>query len=258
MGLGMMTAAIRDRATTIRVVDGGLTTIQTPTRADYWFGHGYRLDFTPTGAELSALRLRGRRYFGALPGIQKFTIVWENDVPGQAADVRDEKIEETNVLCFHTKDWGLLDPGVFPLKSDEDWRGVERLILEEAEAEHGGFNRWVASCHRAAVADGRAELYGYARDGELIAFVGAHFEGSLGRFVTPYTLVGERGRGLFGVCAQWLFANASRRGVDRLVLEAEPRGYQERIYRRLGAQIVSRMHADVVLATDDGENRARA
>ena len=224
MGLGMVSAAIRDRLTIQRIVDRRITAIETPARPDYWFGHGYRLAFTPTAKDLTELRAHGRRQFGAIPGIEKFTIVWENDVAGQAEDLRHEKIEETNVLVFRTDRRGRREPAVSPIRSDDDWRAVERLMSEEIDTRLGDFTRWVARRHRDAVADGRALFYG--------------------------TLVRERGRGLFGLCLQSLCADAAARGIERIVLEAAPLGYQERMYLRLGAQAVSRVHADIVVARD--------
>ena len=250
MGLGMVSAAIRDRLTIQRIVDRRITAIETPARPDYWFGHGYRLAFTPTAKDLTELRAHGRRQFGAIPGIEKFTIVWENDVAGQAEDLRHEKIEETNVLVFRTDRRGRREPAVSPIRSDDDWRAVERLMSEEIDTRLGDFTRWVARRHRDAVADGRALFYGYRQDGDLIAFVGAYRDGTLGSLATPYTLVRERGRGLFGLCLQSLCADAAARGIERIVLEAAPLGYQERMYLRLGAQAVSRVHADIVVARD--------
>lgn len=246
MGIGIVAAAIPDFAHTIRTANDGVTTIETPARRDYWFGHGYRLSFTPSARDLRELRHRGQRLFGAMPGMERFTIVWENEDECLSEDLSDESIEITNVFCFRPKTQQQLDPRVFPISSPEHWNGVERLIAEEAEPRLTSFNHWVVSSHRDAVADGRAEFFGLQQSGELIAFVGAYFDGALGRFATPFTLVRQRGKGLFGVCVQWLFAAARSRGVERMILATQPQGYQERLYIRLGAQPVSRLYADIV------------
>lgn len=248
MGIGIASSSLVDLAHTRHVSENGADTIETPTRRDYWFGHGYRIHGALERERFERLRALGVRRFGAIEDVRRFTIVCEveRELTDVAAVFGDETVESTDVLVFDSSRTPVLDSSIVALSDDDRWLDVEAVAAAADHPQHADFNRWVLQNHRDAVRTGRAAFFGAVVDNRIVAYAGAYYGRDFARFVTPNTLERYRGRGLFGSCARHCLAEAARRKVARVVIVASSDGYQRRIYGRLGASFSGRQYAVVI------------
>ncbi|MDP9105175.1 MAG: hypothetical protein M3N49_04490 [Candidatus Eremiobacteraeota bacterium] len=75
-GLGIATDALVNEGIVMRTREGDRVVPDTPSRRDFWFGHGFVLDAPPDAARVAALIETGRTRFAAL-GAARFVMEWE-------------------------------------------------------------------------------------------------------------------------------------------------------------------------------------
>ncbi len=244
-GLGIATDALVNDGIVRRTREGERVVLDTPSRRDFWFGHGFVLDAPPDAAQLAALIHEGRARFGAL-GATRFAVQWERalSAAGPVRDALAGTLFERTVMMAYDGPVPAADPRVAD-HDDGRWREAAALAAEEYP-EQGSFTAWRFDCARDAVARGRARVVGIREHGQLLNTVGLFRGGGIARFMTPVTRPGERGRGLFGACARTLIAWANADAPRRVVIAADPDGHPIARYRRLGFVPASYVDAVIV------------
>jgi hypothetical protein len=244
-GLGIATDALVNDGIVRRARDRDRVVIETPSRRDFWFGHGFVLDAPPDAARVAALVEEGRARFGAL-GAARFVVQWEraHGAPHVAVDVPDGSVRERSLVMVYDgpvpqPDRRVVDHGT------EYWDDAAALASEEYP-EFGDFTRWRFDCVRRDVRRGRARVVGIREDGRLLNTVGLYRGDGIARFMTPVTRPGERGRGLFGACARTLIAWANADAPRRVAIAADPDDGPVELYRRVGFVPASYVDAVIV------------
>jgi GNAT superfamily N-acetyltransferase len=246
-GLGVATDALVNGGIVLRARDGDRVVLVTPSRRDFWFGHGYVLDAAPDAARVAALAEEGRTYFDAL-GVPRFVVQWERayDARDPVPDVPANMLRDRSLLMVY--DGPAPDPDRRVADHDRaHWDEAAALAAEEYP-EYGDFTRWRFDCVRHDVEAGRARVVGIRENGELLNTVGLYRGDGIARFVTPVTRPEARGRGLFGACARTLIAWANADGPRRVVIAADPDDGPVELYRRVGFVPASYLDA-VIVAT---------
>ena len=244
-GLGIATDALVNDGVVHRTRDGDRVVLDTPSRRDFWFGHGYVLDAPPDAARVAALIEEGRAFFAAL-GAPRFVVQWEctPDASDPVPDPPAGALRDRSLLMAYDGPVPAADRRV----ADHDsahWDEAAALASEQYR-EYGDFTRWRFDCVRRDVEAGRARVVGIRENDRLLNTVGLYRGDGIARFFTPVTRPGARGRGLFAACARTLIAWANADAPRRVVIAADPDDGPVPLYRRLGFAAVSRLDAVVV------------
>src|ERR1700676_3410577 len=232
-GLGIATDALVNDAIVRRVRQGDYVVLDTPSRRDSWFGHGFVLDASPDAAGVAALLDEGRTHFAAL-GAARFVIQWEraHDAPDCFPDAPAGTLRDRSLVMVYD---GPLPEADRRVADHDDARWDEAgALVEEQYPEHGDFTRWRFDCVRDDVRGGRARVVGICEDRRLLNTGGPYRRDVIACFMTPVTRAAERGRGLFGACARTLIAWANAGEPRRVVIAADPDDGPVATYRRLG------------------------
>ncbi len=253
IGLGIATDALVNGGIVRRRRDGDRVVIDTPSRRDFWFGHGFVLDAPPDAARVAALAEEGRAHFAAL-GAPRFVVQWEraHDAPDSVPDAPAGTLRDRSLVMAHDGPVPLADPRVVDHDA-ERWDEAAALASEEY-AEYGDFTRWRLGCIRGDVEAGRARVVGIRENDRLLNTVGLYRGDGIARFVTPVTRPGARGRGLFAACARTLIAWANADAPRRVAIAADPDDGPVALYRRLG--FVPASHVDAVIVPVPAGTRA--
>jgi GNAT superfamily N-acetyltransferase len=245
MGPGIATDALVNDGVVRRQRAGDHVVLDTPSRRDYWFGHGYVLDAAPDTARLAAVIEEGRVRFGAL-GASRFVVQWERaaGAPAELPDAPAETLRDRGLVMVYDGSAPRPEPGVVD-HDDASWDEAVALAVEQYP-EYGDFTRWRFECIRRDVLAGRARVVGVREDGRLLNTVGLYRGDGSARFVTPVTRPAARGRGLFAACARTLIAWANADRPRRVVIVAHPDDGPVALYRRLGFVHVSNIDAVIV------------
>ena len=219
--------------------------LDTPSRRDFWFGHGFVLDAPPDPSRIAALLDEGRARFAAL-GAPRFVVQWERALDG--ADVVPEApagtSRERTVLMAYDGPVPSADRRVAD-HDDAGWDEAAALASDEYP-EYGDFTRWRFACVRRAVAAGCARVVGIRENGRLLNTVGLYRGDGIARFATPVTRPGARGRGLFAACARTLIAWANADAPRCVAIASDADDGPAALYRRLGFVPASYLDAIVV------------
>ncbi len=244
-GLGIATDALVNDGIVRRVRQGDRVVLDTPSRRDFWFGHGFVLDAPPNATRVTALADEGRAHFAAL-GVARFVIQWErpHDAPDAVADAPADTVRERSLVMVYDGPLPAADRRAID-HDDARWAEAAALVVE-AFPEHGSFTRWRFDCVRDDVRRGRARVVGVCEDGRLRNTVGLYRGDGIARFTTPVTRPADRGRGLFGACARTLIAWANSDAPRRVVIAADPDDAPMKTYRGLGFVPASYLDAVVV------------
>jgi GNAT superfamily N-acetyltransferase len=244
-GLGIATDALVNDGLVRRTRDGDRVVIETPSRRDFWFGHGFVLDAPPSAARVGALIEEGRVRFGAL-GAPRFVVQWERayDAPDALPGAPDGTLRDRSLVMVYDgpvppPDRRVADHG------SEHWDEAAALAAEQYP-EFGDFTRWRFDRVRDDVLRGRARVVGIHEDGRLLNTVGLYRGDGIARFVTPVTRPDARGRGLFGACARTLIAWANADAPRRVAIAADPDDGPVELYRRVGFVPASYVDAVIV------------
>jgi len=254
-GLGIATDALVNDGLVQRTREGDRTVIETPSRRDFWFGHGFVLDAPPDAARVAALVEQGRARFAAL-GAPRFVVQWEraHDAADPVTGVPRDTLRESGLVMVYDgpvpqPDRRVADHGT------EHWDEAAALASEEY-AEYGDFARWRFDRVRDDVRSGRARVVGIRDDGRLLNTVGLYRGDGIARFMTPVTRPTARGRGLFGACARTLIAWANADAPRRVTIVADPVGGPVELYRRVGFVPASYLDAVIVAVSPPARGAA--
>ena len=253
IGLGIATDALVNGGIVRRMRDGDRVVIDTPSRRDFWFGHGFVLDAPPDAAHVAALVEEGRARFAAL-GAPRFVVQWERefDAPDPVPEVPAGTLRDSSLVMAYDGPVPRADPRVV----DHDaarWDEAAELASEQYP-EFGDFTRWRLARVRRDAETGCARVAGISEHGRLLATVGLYRGDGIARFVTPVTRPGARGRGLFAACARTLIAWANEDSPRRVAIAADPDDGPVALYRRLGFAPAS--HLDAVIVPVPAATRA--
>jgi GNAT superfamily N-acetyltransferase len=245
-GLGIATDALVNDGIVRRVREGDHVVIETPSRRDFWFGHGFVLDAPPDAARVAEL-IRARRARFAAVGAPRFVVQWERavDAPDPVPEPPSQTLRERSLVMAYDGPVPAADRRV----ADHDnahWDEAAALASEEYP-EYGTFTRWRFACVRRDVEAGRARVVGIRENERVLNTVGLYRGDGIARFVTPVTRPGARGRGLFAACARTLIAWANADAPRRVAIASDPDDGPVALYRRLGFVPVS--HLDAVVAS---------
>ena len=245
MGLGSATDALVNDGIVRRTREGDRVVLDTPSRRDFWFGHGFVLDTPPDAARVAALIDEGRAHFAVL-GAPRFVVQWERalDARGTLLEAPAGATFERTVMLAYDGPVPSADPRVADHAGGVQWDEAVALAAEQYP-EYGDFTSWRFARVREAVAAGRARVVGIRENGRLLSTVGLYRGDGIARFMTPVTRPEARGRGLFGACARTLIAWANAETPRRAVIAADPDGAPVTLYRRLG--FVPRSYQDAVV-----------
>jgi GNAT superfamily N-acetyltransferase len=246
-GLGIATDALVNDGIVRRTRDGDRVVLDTPSRRDFWFGHGFVLDAPPDAARVAALVEEGRALFAPF-GAPRFVVQWERayDGPDPLADAPGGALRDQSVVMVYDGPVPQADPRV----ADHDgahWDEAAALASEQYP-EYGDFTRWRFDCIRHDVNPGRARVVGIRAGGRLLNTVGLYRGDGIARFMTPVTRPAARGRGCFAACARTLIAWANADAPRRVVIVADAHDGPVDLYRRLGFVPASYLEAVVVAA----------
>ena len=255
-GLGIATDALVNDGIVMRTREGDRVVLETPSRRDFWFGHGFVLDAPPDAARIAALIDEGRMRFGAL-GASRFVVQWERalDAPRASFEAPDGTVLERSLIMVYDGPSPAVDARV--VDHDDDARWDEAAALAAVEyPDQGSFTNWRFACVRRDVERGRARVVGIRENGRLLNTVGLYRGDGIARFATPVTRPEARGRGLFGACARTLIAWANADAPRRAVIAGDPDDTPVTLYRSLGFVPASYLDAVIVplspRATADG------
>lgn len=250
-GLGFATDALVNEGIVRRTREGDRVVLDTPSRRDYWFGHGFLLDAPPDRARVAALVDEGRARFAAL-GASRFVVQWERalDAPVPVAGAPAGTLRDCTVMMVYDGPVPGADPRVVD-HDDARWNEATALATEQYP-EHGDFQRWRFARARDAVASGRARVVGIRTRERLLNTAGLYRGDGIARFFTPVTHPAERERGLFGACARTLIAWANADAPRRVAIAADPDGDPVALYRRLGFVPASYVDAVIVPVSQRG------
>ncbi len=245
-GPGIATDALVNDGIVIRTRERDHVVLETPSRRDFWFGHGFVLDAPPDAVRIAALVEEGRARFAAL-GATRFVVEWESalDTPAAVLEAPDGTLLERTVVMVYDGPVPHADTRVGDLDDDASWDEAAALAAAEYPA-HADFTAWRFACVREAVAAGRARVVGIREHGRLLNTVGLYRGDGLARFMTPVTRPEARGRGLFAACARTLIGWAHAAAPRRVVITGDPGGDPVALYRRLGFVPASRVDAVIV------------
>ena len=245
-GLGIATDALVNDGIVLRTREVGRVVLETPSRRDFWFGHGFVLDAPPDATRVTALIEEGRARFGPL-GATRFVMEWECalDAPDMLRAAPAGTAFERTVVMAYDGPVPKADPRVADHDDDARWGEAAALAAEEYP-QHGDFTGWRFACAREAVGAGRARVVGIRERGRLLNTVGLYRGDGLARFMTPVTRPEARGRGLFGACARTLIAWANADAPRRVAIAGDPDGDPVTLYRRLGFVAASYVDAVIV------------
>jgi GNAT superfamily N-acetyltransferase len=245
-GLGIATDALVNDGVVLRTREGDRVVLETPSRRDFWFGHGFVLDAPPDAARVAALVEEGRARFAAL-GAVRFVVQWEAalDAPRAVIEAPAGTVLERTVIMVYDGPLPHADARVADHDDDADWDEAAALAAAEYP-QHGDFTSWRFARVREAVAAGRARVVGIREHGRLLNTVGLYRGDGIARFMTPVTRPEARGRGLFAACARTLIAWADAGAPRRAVIAGDPDGDPVVLYRRLGFVPASRVDAVIV------------
>jgi GNAT superfamily N-acetyltransferase len=245
-GLGIATDALVNDGIVMRTRDGDLVVLDTPSRRDFWFGHGFVLDAPPDAARVGALMEEGRARFAA-PDVPRFVVEWEAalDAPHAVREAPDGTVLERTVVMVYDGPLPHADARVVDHEDDAVWDEAAALAAAEYPA-HGSFTAWRFARAREAVAAGRARVVGIRENGCLLNTVGLYRGDGIARFMMPVTRPEARGCGLFGACARTLIAWANADAPRRVVIAGDPDGRPVASYRGLGFVAASHLDAVVV------------
>jgi GNAT superfamily N-acetyltransferase len=244
-GLGIATDALVNGGVVRRVRERDRIVLDTPSRPDFWFGHGFVLDAPPGHACVAALIGEGRARFAAL-GAPRFVVQWERapGAPDPVPEAPPGTLRERSLVMAYDGPPPHADPRVAD-HDDARWDEAAALASEQYP-EYGDFTRWRFDHVRGDVEAGRARVVGIRENGRLLNTVGLYRGDRIARFVTPVTRPEARGRGLFGACAGALIAWANGDAPRRVVIAADLADGPIPLYRRLGFAPVSQLDAVVV------------
>ena len=252
IGLGVATDALVTEGIVRRTREDDRIVLETPSRRDFWFGHGFVLDAPPDTARVASLVEEGRARFGAL-GASRFVVQWERalDMPDALPQAPAGTVFERTVMMVYDGPVPSADPRVADHDGVVQWDEAVALAAEHYP-EHGDFTSWRFACVREAVAAGRTRVVGIREHGRLLNTVGLCLGDGIARFFTPVTRPAERGRGLFGACARTLIAWANADAPRRAVIAADPDDTPVTLYRRLGFVAASYLDAVIVPVSRTG------
>ena len=244
-GLGIATDALVNDGIVMRTREGDRVVLETPSRRDFWFGHGFVLDAPPDAARVAALVEEGRGRFAAL-GAARFVVEWERplEAPRPSFEAPAQAVFERTVMMVYDGPAPSTDPRVADHDDDARWDEAAALAAEEYP-QQGDFTSWRFACVREDVAAGRARVVGVRENGRLLNTVGMYRGDGIARFMTPVTRPDVRGRGLFGACARTLIAWANADAPRRVVIAGDPDDAPVSLYRRLG--FVAESYVDAII-----------
>lgn len=231
----------------VRTREADRVVLDTPSRRDFWFGHGFVLDEAPSGKRLDALIDEGRPRFAAL-GAQRFVVTWEHayDAPEPLWDyICAPRVSwDREIVLRFAGETPIGDDPVVDVAGDAAWDEAATIAATEYR-EHADFVRWRFARAREDVEAGRARVVG-VRDGErLVAVCGMYRGDESARFFVPVTAPQARGRGYFSACARTLIAWSRADAPREVVIVANELG-PVGLYRSLGFVEVSWQHAVIV------------
>jgi len=248
-GLGVATDALVNGGIVHRVREDDRVVIDTPSRRDFWFGHGFVLDVAPDAARVAALVKEGRERFAAL-GAPRFVVQWERayDAPDLLPDACGDAVRDRGLVMVY--DGPVPQPDRRVVDHGSEYWDEAAALASEQYPEFGDFTRWRFECVRDDVRRGRARVVGIREDGRLLNTVGVYRGDGIARFMTPVTRLAARGRGLFGACARTLIAWANEGTPRRVVIVSDPHDGPVDLYRRVGFVPASYLDAVIVPAGD--------
>ncbi|MDQ6941977.1 MAG: GNAT family N-acetyltransferase [Candidatus Eremiobacteraeota bacterium] len=244
IGLGIATDALVNDGIVRRTRDDDRVVIDTPSRRDFWFGHGFVLDAPPDITRVAALVEEGRARFAVL-GAPRFVVQWERayDAPDPVPDAPAGTLRERGLVMAYD---GLVPHADRRVVDHDAARWDEAAALaSEQYPEFGDFTRWRFDCVRRDARAGRARVVGIREDDRLLTTVGLYRGDGIARFMMPVTRPAARGRGLFAACARTLIAWANTDAPRRVVIVSDPDDGPVALYRRLG--FVPASHLDAVI-----------
>jgi GNAT superfamily N-acetyltransferase len=243
--LGIATDALVSESIVLRTREGDRVALATPSRPDYWFGHGFVLDAPPDAARLAALIAEGRARFAALDA-PRFVVQWERayDAPDVVPDAPGDTLRDRSLVMVYDGPVPQPDRRVTDHAS-EHWDQAAALASEEY-AQYGDFTRWRFDRVRDDVRRGCARVVGIRDEGRLLNTVGLYRGDGIARFMTPVTQPAARGRGLFGACARTLIAWANADAPRSVAIAADPDAGPVQLYRRVGFVPVSYLETVIV------------
>jgi GNAT superfamily N-acetyltransferase len=247
VGLGEATEALVTAGYVARTREGDRAVLETPSRRDFWHGHGFALDAPPSGKRLDALIAEGRERFSAL-GAERFVVRWERPY-GAKDPLRDYLFApgvEDEIVCVMRYDAAVPDPDprVVAIDDDAGWSAAAELAAREYPR-FAEYVRWRFSRYRSDVALGRARMVGVREGAEVVAVCGLYRGTELARFVAPVTARQARRRGYFSACARSLLAWALDDAPRIVAITADEEGPIP-LYRRVGFVPVAWQDAVIV------------
>jgi GNAT superfamily N-acetyltransferase len=227
--------------------------VRTPSRPDFWFGNYLILRSAATAASCESAWKLCASLFPASAGYVKHIVLSEATCDGPPFDWQQlmrEKVTEAlchDVMLLRDDALGLTDfssAATSIVESDDDWNGVQSLILNDAAHKERSFFAWMLRQYRTQCESGSGYwLRANDRTGRIVSTLGIFISNRGARFQHVFTEPSSRGKGYASALIKRAVATATTmRAVRSFVIVADRCSIAQRLYKGLGFEVVSTQH----------------